>query len=192
MQRHQVQGLWRCADVEGPFSQALTQACRLLQALACTQSVQVRSLEPPLGTPQDPNILAWDCKAAAKVWLIFPVPPKTISEKKNRPIVCFFSLAAICKSCLPLIGEWLEGERHFYNFMFSSESWQLEFRRFSLQDSDPRVHATPPPIHICSSSCYTVPRKKLSPCPAFPKSPSCGFKGGLNKQDVPVSPLCMC
>lgn len=34
--------------------------------------------------------------------------------------------------------------------------------------------------------------KKLSSCPAFPKPPSCGFKGGLNKQDVTVSPLCVC
>lgn len=25
MQRHQVQSLWRCADVEGPFAQALGQ-----------------------------------------------------------------------------------------------------------------------------------------------------------------------
>lgn len=76
MQRRKVQGLWRCADVEGPFAKSLTHACRLLYAVACTQSVQVRSPVPPTGTPQAPNILArdpWNLRLP-KLLLIFPTP----------------------------------------------------------------------------------------------------------------------
>ena len=113
LQRHQAQSLWRCADVEGLFAQALGQegknaetvkpqqrcptptlrACFSL--LLCAKSAQLRS-------PGDPSSSHYSCsrslepKAAAVQLFIFPAPSKTISAK-NRPIVCFFPLAAISK-----------------------------------------------------------------------------------------------
>lgn len=132
-------------------------------------SVQVRSPRASFGDPSSCQY-SWsrslESNAIAKWLLIFPSPSKTISAK-NRPIVCFFSLAAIGKPFLPLIERRVAWGRHFYNFLFSSESWQSEFRRFSLQASDPRVHANYPSHLVCSSSFYMVPRKETFTLSSF-------------------------
>lgn len=109
MWRGPLHRLWdvgkECGDGAGRahILQAHT-ACQLLYVLASTLLVQVRSPGASFGDPSNSQY-SWpgplEHNATAKRLLIFPAPSKTVSAK-NRPIVCFFSLAAVGKPFLPL------------------------------------------------------------------------------------------